>query len=950
MADRAVAAQPATAVVTPRKAAAVVALEDRALERAAEGAAEAIARGGALLTPRGAPPRLRAIGLRPARPHGQAIEPAARTFMESRFGYDFSSVRIHNDAAAACAADALDAAAYTSGPDIVFGRDAYQPNAPAGRRLLGHELAHVVQQADQPQLAYRVQRQPASKTKAEPKPVWYEAARYQVEESRKRAAEEQKKFGHSFPDPTWDKKKAMLDLCEAVDQKTVDLVKERLEQVIKNGFLPHETVLYRELMTELSARLFELGLEDGAERLRARFAAVDRFGPHPDDDIYAQRRKLTFLNRLVEGAARDARHDTPEAVTGSLHRFARVFILLRDEYAVIDWDAVAWDRRTDGARFVMRPRMSHDEWARAMEDAIKAWLRGLATLIQSAMDAARRDLESATPTGTGKALLEALRNSLAGEVHDVLFPKDNKKNIAGEAFPITTTKMGKGQGTISDQYAQGKEAKARALPITTYDPEHEWARELHASLARFYRVRIDQLDVLGRIYGAIFALDSEKTFLETLDKAEKSLERAETIKRLPGGRLRLDSDDDWRTYVLQLYRDLTTAPAAVPPTSTTSPTPVPAPATRKPLTPEAALHEIIDLLFKYLHAFTVHARYTNVYDFGATDYLNRPFPRALTGQLVHDCGVYALRAAYILSLVRKELGLRFRFVTLPVHISLVITGEKFGAYIIHNDHFEHLPAGELAERRKEWEQFKDPKTQQAVPGPADEEQFIGETAAHYFIRGTDMPFRVAEVTPPTANAKTEQAKLWAQYQQINRQKLFGPSATKKGDPNYLFELRYLELTERNREVYNKQFVPFWNEKAPAAWEAFLKRVQSAAVPKTQIKVDDLLTPLGEYSFDFDEAAKDVKAAYEGVDQEKVRLSERLRADPSLAAKGARISSGIRATLSWRYHWLRHAQAIRDYETDLVGRPGDAEETVEAIQKTLKPPFMPRDQQRVEPLD
>lgn len=66
--------------------------------------------------------------------------------MEPRFGHDFSSVRIHSDAIAAESATAVNALAYTVGRDIVFAADRYAPATAAGRRLLAHELTHVVQQ------------------------------------------------------------------------------------------------------------------------------------------------------------------------------------------------------------------------------------------------------------------------------------------------------------------------------------------------------------------------------------------------------------------------------------------------------------------------------------------------------------------------------------------------------------------------------------------------------------------------------------------------------------------------------------------------------------------------------------------------------------------------------------------------------------------------------------
>src|SRR5262249_16659575 len=57
----------------------------------------------------------------------QPLDPTTRGFMESRFGHDFSQVRVHTDARALESADALRARAYTVGDDIVFSRGAYAP-------------------------------------------------------------------------------------------------------------------------------------------------------------------------------------------------------------------------------------------------------------------------------------------------------------------------------------------------------------------------------------------------------------------------------------------------------------------------------------------------------------------------------------------------------------------------------------------------------------------------------------------------------------------------------------------------------------------------------------------------------------------------------------------------------------------------------------------------------
>jgi hypothetical protein len=78
---------------------------------------------------------------------GQPLDPSTREFMEPRFGHDFSQVRVHADAKAAESASSIGARAFTSNRNIAFGAGEYAPHSEAGRRLLSHELAHIIQQS-----------------------------------------------------------------------------------------------------------------------------------------------------------------------------------------------------------------------------------------------------------------------------------------------------------------------------------------------------------------------------------------------------------------------------------------------------------------------------------------------------------------------------------------------------------------------------------------------------------------------------------------------------------------------------------------------------------------------------------------------------------------------------------------------------------------------------------
>jgi hypothetical protein len=78
--------------------------------------------------------------------NGQRLPESVRAFFEPRLGYNFSQVRIHANQGTAESARVLNARAFTVGEHVVFGPGEYRPGTSDGRRLLGHELTHVVQQ------------------------------------------------------------------------------------------------------------------------------------------------------------------------------------------------------------------------------------------------------------------------------------------------------------------------------------------------------------------------------------------------------------------------------------------------------------------------------------------------------------------------------------------------------------------------------------------------------------------------------------------------------------------------------------------------------------------------------------------------------------------------------------------------------------------------------------
>lgn len=175
---------------------------------------------------------------------GQPLYPTALGFMEPRFGQDFSQLRVHTDAKAAESAQAIGAAAYTSGQDVVFGAGQYAPGTAEGGRLLAHELTHVVQQASA--ATPTLQCQPARNDLADlelelqSKMSEREMLTRMLEESQKKSAAdvyERRVNTDTQKEHRLAKVKAEAqgDLGTIVDAETVRLLKNKIDVVRDKG-------------------------------------------------------------------------------------------------------------------------------------------------------------------------------------------------------------------------------------------------------------------------------------------------------------------------------------------------------------------------------------------------------------------------------------------------------------------------------------------------------------------------------------------------------------------------------------------------------------------------------------------------------------------------------------------------------------------------------------------
>jgi Domain of unknown function (DUF4157) len=103
---------------------------------------------------------------------GQPLSRSERSFFEPRFGADFSGVRIHSGSQAGELAQTLQSRAFTVGRDIYFASGQFSPGTSVGKRLLSHELAHVVQQSGVIGEATTVQRQNSADDPCSMDKIW----------------------------------------------------------------------------------------------------------------------------------------------------------------------------------------------------------------------------------------------------------------------------------------------------------------------------------------------------------------------------------------------------------------------------------------------------------------------------------------------------------------------------------------------------------------------------------------------------------------------------------------------------------------------------------------------------------------------------------------------------------------------------------------------------------
>jgi len=838
---------------------------------------------------------------------GEPLEGGLRAELEAGFDVDLARVRVRPRDERVRRRGAL---AEARAALIAFAPGQFNPRTETGRELLAHEVAHVVHPQPRPH------GRTASKKDTAAKPFHQEI----LDADKKatgRLALALRPIVALFVAVHDEQAKKIPELVAALDK--VDA------HVLPPSFPSNQAI------DELMARIVLLGHAPSVTQVRLWYRDL------PDVSVFPRRGAGTrryydseewHWQSVLEKLRAKVNWSDGNASLSVFDGMAAFFQLLGGERAKLDPKLVKEDRARVveltrslgglGVGLESKPYLSISRYESSLVGLQRDAYVGMQAAFQAVLEQAtqqigvKRDrmlfdaLERRLGSVLGKLTVPGRRPEL--EINDWEWRKRGRRDVLRQV----------------DFFPDDKRAAKRAITLESYDKETVGlfigpTKEI--DYRRIFDIRAGQVVAIRRIYG----LDTGST--DPKVAAESKANQA-ALSAAGADGLQLHSDEDWRRFLLAKFeRHLATSRSA-----------------------DESLSAVIDLLRLYLRAFTTHSP-MNIEDLG-DDLLRVQFPRTLTGQLVHDCGVYALRITYMLSLLRKHpaLQLKFRFIQLPVHIGLIVTGAPgLSTWIVHNDTFNKATAKEMTEVRHEWEALdragkprpqpaKGAKPPTTAVAKAREDQFLGELAANVFVEGTEAPFVISDV--PVLSGKSERvdrAQLSTFYRSLMRLKLFGPITEDEKSPYYQFHLRYLELLDRTREHYNKKLVPLWYA-GHVAWHtkrAALERAERAVAlaktPDARAKAvqqferiqDDYLDMKVAGVGDITTLLAAAITAHEPIRELSRQINEAIKAKPAVIPRGISRASAARvvALLSSRPWWERVIDShVNDLHRNTLSEP------------------------------
>ncbi|MDR6633831.1 hypothetical protein J2X72_002631 [Phyllobacterium sp. 1468] len=523
-------------------------------------------------------------------------------------------------------------------------------------------------------------------------------------------------------------------------------------------------------------------------------------------------------------------------------------------------------------------------------ETIEQFYRVLQMLFQQLLELALAKLERDNNDVVGLRKLQDLQLSLWKLLTTKDIPKDFK---AGKALDDLKTQndrrtiiLNKTIRVTEFRYGRGRAKLHRFLDAF---PPHNARSVIFNSLDRDDK---DQPDVRGERIGSIQVSRDRQlayflvTYGHTWDPNERPtpahLFRRALIKGRHGGRLRLVENDELITFLYSFFAETL---AEFTRQATT--------AAEKSKAPVNAWRETVDTASVYFGQVTTHSR-LNLTE-GPPNYLTHAFPRNLIGRLLHDCGVHAVRSAYVLLSVLNRIngshaelagGIHARWVRLPLHVGMLIQTGNFGVVVQHNEYSSVTDNDELKTTMTAWKQ---PPHETDPPDPNDAMlKFQEDLTANGFSSDLDMPISsvpILEIGEPVTTHT-----IWNSYQKkVVPSQLFTGLVGASNAPQYQFDIRYLRLSELEREWYNRDVLRFWNKECLDIWNHWANVLTSTKISDTEYEKQKQ-----PYIKALNEALDRIEESYEAqIRPKKDELSKAIRGEPKLLVPGVRIVSASR---------------------------------------------------------
>ena len=448
-----------------------------------------------------------------------------------------------------------------------------------------------------------------------------------------------------------------------------------------------------------------------------------------------------------------------------------------------------------------------------LEDGVEQLVRALQMLFQQLLERAVLEVES---SNTGERLLQL--DKMQAALVDLLNSYEKSTQIG--FLRVRLTEILHGSGKVHHYLDAFPPNKARRIPFLAYDRDlrHKPA-DKPGWLSEVIRTRNRQLLFYMNAYGE--RRDAAGGF------TPESRPRRRLITRHFSNHLKLRTDEDLVKFLVALVDETFQATLR----------------DVKGASAEDAVNKAWDTVISFLADYVKNLTFHTTFNLSEQEpnYLLRTYPRALSGGALHDCGVYAVRIAFILLSLSEQLerrkdiflGLNLSFVILPLHVGLIIESDTVGLVVTHNDVFF-----QVGDALKGFEAAWLDRPLPEDPDPPDSQQLLAkikeDLAAALFIRDVDMPVIRREVLPE-GTAVTAKS-VWSSYQRNVADmysKLFSNRVSVRGTDEYQLDVRYLEALHIENIWENEYVVPFWNFRCKEIWKSHREALQKdlgAAAP------------------------------------------------------------------------------------------------------------------------